>query len=271
MGEKPQAQASIKTPLPENWPSHIPYLTRSAYSPFLSPAHLRALHTRPADASDPLPEIPRQLKTGPCPSVRIIPITDPNHPAYGQAGLFATRDLAPGELILPYFGEVHIGTPPFGRLSSADSSSRRGGGDDGKDDTDDGYDYAQSDYDLWLDRDADLAVDAARMGNEARFVNDYRGVPDRGGNFITNNCKEQKKEKNKLKKRPNAEFRAAWDPRTGERCMAVFVLPAGKRATGRARTVGIARGEEILVSYGKGFWQERRGMDGGEDGGGDAD
>ncbi|KAK4242813.1 hypothetical protein C8A03DRAFT_39971 [Achaetomium macrosporum] len=228
-GEKMGGKAKPQTAhalLPTNWPAHIPYLAAPSFSPHLTPAHLRALRTRPADLSDPLPEIPHNLKPGPCPAVRITPITDPNHPAHGQAGLFATRDLAPGELILPYLGEVHIGTAPFGSPASAS----------------DDYDYATSDYDLWLDRDADLAVDAARMGNEARFINDYRGVPGRDG------------------KKANAEFRVAWDPRRGggERCMAVFVLPAGKRAVGRARVVGIAKGEEVLVSYGRGFWQGRR-------------
>jgi xeroderma pigmentosum group C-complementing protein len=116
---------------------------------------------------------------------------------------------------------VHIGTAPFGPSD---------------------YDYAKSDYDLWLDHESDVAVDAARAGNEARFVNDYRGVPGRP------------------EKKPNAEFRVVWDPRVGagEKCMAVYVLPAGKRAVGRARTVGIAGGEEVLVSYGRGFWQGRR-------------
>lgn len=81
------------------------------------------------------------------------------------------------------------------------------------------------------------------MGNEARFVNDYRGVPGRDG------------------KRQNAEFKEVWwagKDGKGEKGMAVFVLPAGKRAVGRAKTVGIAKGEEILVSYGKGFWDQRR-------------
>lgn len=155
-------------------------------------------------------------------------------PAHGQAGLFATRDLAPGSLILPYLGEVHIGTAPFGCTATTSTTST-----DDFNSADD-YDYAKSDYDLWLDREADLAVDAARAGNEARFVNDYRGVPGRGG------------------KKANAEFRAVWDPRTGERGMAVYVLRAGKRAVGRARVVGVARGEEVLVSYGRGFWQGRR-------------
>ncbi|KAK3303260.1 uncharacterized protein B0T15DRAFT_438677 [Chaetomium strumarium] len=229
MGGKAKPQTPHSTPFPINWPAQLPYLTAPSLSPHLTPAHLRALRTRLTDSSDPLPEIPRDLKPGPCPAVRITRITDPNHPAYGQAGLFATRDLAPGELVLPYLGEVHIGTAPFGSPTSAS----------------DDYDYATSDYDLWLDRDADLAVDAARMGNEARFINDYRGVPGRDG------------------RKANAEFRVAWDPRRGgaeggERCMAVFVLHAGKRAVGRARVVGIAKGEEVLVSYGRGFWQGRR-------------
>ena len=40
--------------------------------------------------------------------------------------------------------------------------------------------------------------------------------------------------------------------------MGVFVLRAGKRAVGRVRVVGVAQGEEVLVSYGRGFWQGRR-------------
>ncbi|KXX75520.1 Histone-lysine N-methyltransferase Su(var)3-9 [Madurella mycetomatis] len=214
MRDRSNTQASAA--LPRNWPAHLPYLTAPRYSPHLTAAHMAGIRTRP-DPSDPIPEIPRHLKPGPCPAVCITPITDQNQkdPAHGQAGLFATRDLRPGELILPYLGEVHIGTAPFG-LSRTHTD--KDGGDD--------YDYAKSDYDLWLDRDADVAVDAARMGNEARFVNDYRGVP--------------------RAKRANAEFRVVWDARMGERCMAVYVLPAGKRAVGKARVVGIAKGEEIL-------------------------
>lgn len=240
--------------------------------------------------------------------------------------------MAPGELILPYIGEVHIGTPPFGRVLVESSDGSRTGkatavdtpdiattanlacdtstnprehpdddlpqpntpnhenshesdinpdkdkynNEDNKhsdnsnvegqdaDNKDDPYDYATSDYDLWLDREADLAVDAARAGNEARFINDYRGVPgpDQHQHANSNNpnfkTKKQKKDDHKTKAKANAEFKTVWDPRTGERGMAVFVLPAGKKATGRARVVGIARGEEVLVSYGRGFWQGRR-------------
>jgi hypothetical protein len=120
-------------------------------------------------------------------------------------------------LIVPYLGEVHPGT-----------TTETGG-----------TGHEESDYDLWLDHDADVAVDAAKMGNEARFVNDYRGVPDA--------------------QRANAEFRAIWDERRGEKGMAVFALPASKWAVGKkGGSVGIAKGQEILVSYGKGFWGKRR-------------
>lgn len=216
MRGKPRQQPSGL--VPKNWPANLPYLTTPRYSPGLRTSHLSALRTGPPASapatSEPRPEIPPEHKPGPSPHVRITPIADPRHPAYGQCGLFAARDLRPGELVVVYLGEIHVGTGT-------------------------GADEKRSDYDLWLDRDADVAVDAARAGNEARFVNDYRGVPDGDGG---------------AKSKPNAEFRAVWDARRGERAMAIFVLRMGKRATGKARTVGVAKGEEILVTYGKGFW-----------------
>jgi SET domain-containing protein len=127
--------------------------------------------------------------------------------------------LKPGTFIIPYLGRVHPGT-----AEATDPNS---------------------DYDLWLDHDADLAVDASKQGNEARFVNDYRGV----------------------REKPNAEFGTAWCERWGQLCVGFWVLDAGKakaKASGKAkvdkaRQQGIKKGEEILVSYGKGFWGERMG------------
>lgn len=187
---------------PRNWPQDIKYLPAPSQSKSLSASHLAGIRARPAA----LPFIPRDLCPCPNPWVKITAISSPKHPASGQYGLFATRHLKPGTLILPYIGVVHPGT---------ESST-------------------ESDYDLSLDRDADLAVDAAQAGNEARFINDYRGVRDR----------------------PNAEFREVWCEKYGQRCMAVFVLPEGKKTKGKG---GIAKGEEILVSYGKGFWGHRVG------------
>jgi hypothetical protein len=99
-----------------------------------------------------------------------------------------------------------------------------------------------SDYDLSLDRDLGLSIDAGVRGNEARTANDFRGVAER----------------------PNAEFRDCFikvpsDKRVGgtkwERRVGIFVLPAGNAGK---RKAGIRKDEEILVSYGKGFWESRK-------------
>ncbi|ATY66679.1 SET domain [Cordyceps militaris] len=188
---------------PKNWPSTLPYLTSPLHGKDLTPAHLAALRTRPDAASSDTPIIAASATPTPSPRVRIQRIAAPSHPARGQHGLFAAQALPPGTFILAYLGRVHssAGTAP------------------------------SSDYDLWLDRDADAAVDAAAAGNEARFVNDYRGVGP---------------------PRANAEFRPAFCERWGEVCVGVWVLGGGRGAE------GIRKGEEILVSYGKGFWEERR-------------
>ncbi|KAF8538633.1 hypothetical protein BDD12DRAFT_841731 [Trichophaea hybrida] len=170
--------------LPTNWPSHLPYYTNPSLSPALtrsSPASLN-LHLC-------IPPTP------PSPLVRIKPITTPSHPACGQYGLFATRNLPPHSWVLDYLGTYHT-------LAESDPSS---------------------DYDICLDRELGVAVDAARGGNEARFVNDYRGVAERA-NVVFENREVQ-----------------------GQVRIAVRV--AGKE---------VRKGEELLVSYGKGFWEGRR-------------
>ncbi|KIH91252.1 hypothetical protein SPBR_01852 [Sporothrix brasiliensis 5110] len=218
--------------VPANWPSNVTYLTTPVYAG-ISQRQRKMLQTQPADlpgapaSTPPLSEVPSILRFGPSPLVEIRSITDPHHPACGQRGLFAARNLRAGSFILPYLGVYHRGNVAAGRPGTNPHNKR------------------ESDYDLWLDREADVAVDADRQGNEARFINDYRGTG---------------------KPRANAEFREVWDPRRGERGMAVFVLPAGKRALLQAAangqsssTVGgIAQGDEILVSYGKGFWEMRQ-------------
>ena len=146
----------------------------------------------------------------PCVRVQCQKISDEIHPANGQYGLFAAHHLAPDSFILPYLGYVH---------TEAESDET-------------------SNYDLSLDRDVGIGVDAATMGNEARFINDYRGVPGAD--------------------KANVEFRDIWiDVGRGKagKCIGIFVLPAGKSGK---RAVGIRKGEEILVSYGKGFWQARK-------------
>jgi hypothetical protein len=99
-----------------------------------------------------------------------------------------------------------------------------------------------SDYDLCFDRDIDLSVDASKSGNQSRCANDYRGIAER----------------------PNAEFRDCFikvpcTKRAGgtkwERRVGIFVLSTGKAGK---RKYGIRAGEEILISYGKQFWESRK-------------
>ncbi|KAK5044732.1 hypothetical protein LTR84_010506 [Exophiala bonariae] len=196
------APSSTAAP-PKNWPSSVTYLTKPHIPPHLAASAIQISTPGPYVTITPLPKTPSTL-------VRITPITTPCHPAHGQAGLFASTALGPDSFILFYLGAVH------------DSST-----------TD-----PTSDYDLSLDRELDLSVDATRYGNEARFINDYRGVRAEG---------------------PNAEFRdCVVQVATGrwERRIGVFVLSRGRGKGGRA--LGIKKGEEIVVSYGKGFWDARR-------------
>lgn len=106
----------------------------------------------------------------------------------GQLGLFAAKKIPPRTYLLDYLGQVHCDDRP------------------------------SSDYDLSLYRTPDglvsVGVDASVMGNEGRFVNDYRGI----------------------RVRPNAQFE--------ER----HVDNRELRMTIWAGSEGIKKGEEILVS-----------------------
>ncbi|KAL2069882.1 hypothetical protein VTL71DRAFT_14561 [Oculimacula yallundae] len=224
---------------PKNWPPTLPYLTTPVYSPTLIATHLTSLRTRPPNT----PLLPPETPKGPCSLVKITPITTPSHPANGQSGLFATRDLKPGTFILLYIGEIHGSAISVSSSSSEDPSSSTGldtpgsvqteNADDIKDKQSDPH--AHSNYDLSLDRLSGLGIDADKRGNEARFINDYRGVAAKA----------------------NAEFLDVWDGKRGERGIGVWVLREGKNVKGKGGK-GIRKGEEILVSYGRGFWGARR-------------
>jgi hypothetical protein len=191
--------------LPKGWPSGTVYLHSPALSKKLGVDNIDRLILKKSD----LPADTQVLKTsGPYSNVRITPVTDDSHPAHGQHALYATQHLPPDTFILPYLGYVHDQTD----LDEA------------------------SDYDLSLDREFGIGVDASKMGNEARFINDYRGVATA----------------------PNAEFRDIYVEAPAakvEKRVGVFVLSAGKSGK---RAKGIGRGQEILISYGKGFWTERQ-------------
>jgi len=99
-------------------------------------------------------------------------------------------------------------------------------------------DHETSDYDLCLvrisgshplsptlEKPISIGVDAARAGNAGRLVNDYR-------------C---------IRSSPNAEFRVG-KGESGALRMEIWTLKCG-----------VPKGEEVLVSYGKGGWNATKG------------
>ena len=125
--------------------------------------------------------------------VRIKKITDKSHPAFGQHGLFANKKIAPNTHIIDYIGYVEI----------------------------DKFESKTSDYIIhFFDN---LSCDAENIGNEARFINDYRNINDG----------------------PNVKF---LNYQNKQNCLRLGVFSANK---------SIKKGQELLVSYGKGFWKAR--------------
>jgi hypothetical protein len=101
-----------------------------------------------------------------------------------------------------------------------------------------------------------LTLDAATMGNEGRFINDFRGVTLQPGAPLPQQ-KQQQQQQARVAARANVRFAARVDAR-GATHMGVFVLPSGR---------GVAKHEELLLSYGKGYWLARGLL---RDGGGEA-
>ncbi|KZP15466.1 hypothetical protein FIBSPDRAFT_867210 [Athelia psychrophila] len=199
------------------------------------PAQITFLTRSRLSASIPNSHIPYILSPKSAPPVpissyshvKIKPITDPKHPANGQNGLYATKKIKPRELIVPYLGMIHA------RIEGEKTI------------------HDESDYDLSLLRISipssslegdsedssgftiiDIGIDASTHGNVARTVNDYRGIGAR----------------------PNAEFRQITHPSTGGTGREVAV---GMEVWSLEK--GVNKGEEILVSYGKGWWNARNG------------
>lgn len=80
---------------------------------------------------------------------KVQQITNSSHPALNQFGLFAKRGIPPRTHILNYIGHVHTEEE-----SQPDSN----------------YDIR-----FIFTPQGSLHIDASKMGNEARFINDYRG------------------------------------------------------------------------------------------------
>ena len=169
------------------------------------------------------PSVSADLKEKYCPSNKIRQranlfsrnvyfkrITDKDHPACGEMGLYcALAHAKPGQWLLDYVGRVTLGE------------------DQNK----------QSDYVSDFGEHSELACDADALGNEARFLNDFRNT----GRY------------------PNVEFNFRRD-KHGEFRQGVYVKEV-KEAKEKGFD-GIKKDEELLVSYGKSYWRSR--VDGGD-------
>jgi len=177
---------------PSHWPPEIHYISTCSYHSSVSQSTRDTFLTQ-RDAAKSKAAI---AFSGPT-SVAIRRISESTHPACGQFGLFAAKKIKPNNHIVDYIGEIHC-------------------------------DERESDYDLSLFRSADLnvGIDASKMGNEGRFVNDYRGIPGQD--------------------KSNAIF-------------VEFRRPSGELGIRIESSRLIRKGEEILVSYGKAWWQARKG------------
>jgi SET domain-containing protein len=128
-------------------------------------------------------------------------IKNKKHPCCGERGLYACEDIAAGVPLLDYAGKVSVVV-----------------GDE--------HDTNRSSYLLNLFKDEEAGVyvdiDAARCGNEGRFVNDFRGTG----------------------MKPNAQFWPYFDSVTGEKRMAVKSIAP------------ILSGQEVLVDYGGAYFEK---------------
>jgi hypothetical protein len=207
---------------PKTWPTSMPYLSTVHLDSSLTQSQLTAFRPSTFPNGTPGSEVYSistlcQYFPSSNPLVQISPITNPTHPAYGQSGLFAARSLPPGIHILDYTGSLHS-CPLSGPNSTC----------------------ATSDYDLaFLSRDLSLAIDSARMGNEARFVNDYHGITEKPNAVFE-----------EYFTRVKVKGRECWEGRMG-----IWVDPRAQE--------GIGKGREVCVSYGRGYWRARGGLEDG--------
>lgn len=69
-----------------------------------------------------------------------------------------------------------------------------------------------------------------------------------------------------MREKPNAEFGVGWSEKWGMLCVGFWVVKGNAGMVGvkgkekgreKVKWEGIKKGEEICVSYGKGFWEKR--------------
>jgi hypothetical protein len=207
----------------------------------------------PASTSGSTQSSPAKLK--------IAPVTDPKHPAFGQNCMIASKKLKPKQHLLDYVGVVHeeisvsrtsdyllsflnipiLQEPPGAGLELLKKEMEGSGSSPCTTSTSSSLSEVSAQQATETSSSeppqpqnassgpiyVTLSIDANNPGNEARMINDFRGIA----------------------KAPNVEFKLYRHPTNvaPKIRMGVFVLPGRE----------IQAGEEILLSYGKGFWTAR--------------
>ncbi|KAJ8084324.1 hypothetical protein PM082_003093 [Marasmius tenuissimus] len=185
-------QSSGTAITPSHWPKELKYIQHCCFHSSV-PAEARQFIHGTGSVATKNANTKKSTQNG---VVAIRRIANDAHPANGQHGLFAMKKIPPKTHILDYIGELHCDDRP------------------------------SSDYDLSLHRfqsGESIGIDASTTGNEARFINDYRGI----------------------QAKPNALF-TDYRTASGELRMGIW---SGNEE--------IKKGSEILVSYGKSWWKER--------------
>ena len=144
-------------PPPAGWPADVAYLSKWVVSDHLKRKHPHIAEHLQADTwarRTPGPPPPTLLGT----AVKLKRISDKNHPACGQYGLFAYREIEPHAHVCDYIGVVRDAGEP-----ESESSDYALAFDD--------HGFASDDGEA-----PRLCVDAQQFGNEGRMVNDFRGV-----------------------------------------------------------------------------------------------
>ncbi|KAI9004771.1 hypothetical protein BC832DRAFT_520054, partial [Gaertneriomyces semiglobifer] len=187
---------------PEGWPASVAYITELRWADDIPDNDRRPFQQGSLSATQRLADVPiRQvpLWDRPSPNVRIMRIQDSRHPACGEDGVFAVQNLEPFTYLMDYLGTVHYAAR-----------------------SEDGTDYLEDDG-YTVSFHYPLLISGLTHGNEARFINDYRGISSR----------------------PNAFFETYRRPDGGVR--------VGCWTLNRA----VQSGEEIVVTYGTDYWKLR--------------
>ena len=141
--QPPSRRMASERQNPKHWPAELKYLREPVYHTSVNPEVMGFLRQYGSDTGRSSTRNDDVISRSSHSICTIRQISDVSHPACGQSGLFYTRKLPSRSFVLDYLGEVHTNA----RL--------------------------ESDYDLSLYRFPDgtsVGIDAAYMGNEARFI-----------------------------------------------------------------------------------------------------